>query len=423
MNLNYEEIMKAFIYADHAHSGRLRTGTGIPAIQHPRQVGILCLMHTCDQELCIAGFLHEAVDSTAVTLEEIRERFGDRIADIVAACSEHDLPVPWQERKNHIIESLRHTSRDIKVVACANELHNLLTMLEQHELEGDKLWERLDRGRDEQEQFYRELVKSIGSDGFEQEELHWFLEAAVECLFGSGSPEKGAFLLRHLQWLRGPNRISMIYFTDTFQHNIGNLAMFGERINVNISSPIKMHISFDPELYEASMITVGFIDDDEHSLMRIEIDDRMCKFIERYYIDLLDLVHFHTCTNLNYFVGVIEELNLLELEPGHYLMGPTEDGLSMTTTRIDDRSKGEHPISLVFDDYGEHKPASELSKGVAKFFFNNLLKNEEVAECFVGVRSEAGGLFITQDMPLAPPPSPEQIADQSQIPQADQEPA
>lgn len=418
MNLNFEEIMKAFVAADQAYSGQLREGTDIPAIQHPRQVGILCLMHTYDQELCIAGFLHDVVEDTAVTLDQIRQKFGDRVAGIVEACSELNR-LPALQRP----ASLSHASRDVKVVVCADKLHKLLTMLEEYALAGGQLWDSLTWGRDCQERYYRELMQSIGSDGFEKEELFWFLEAAVECLFSNGSQEKEAFLLRHLQWLRGPNRIAMIYFTDTFQHDVSNLAMFGEKVYVNVCSPIKVHISFDSKLYENNTTEVGFIDDDEHSLMRIEIDDRMCKFIERYYIDLLDLVHFHTCTNLNYFVGVIEELNLLELEPGHYLMRPTEDGLSMTATRIDDRSRGEHPISLVFDDYGEHKPASELSKGVAKFFFNNLLKNEEVAECFVGVHSEAGGLFITQEMPLTPPPSPEQIAEQTQASQADQEPA
>jgi len=421
MRLNFEEIMRAFVYADQAHSGQLRAGTEIPAIQHPRQVGILCLMHTYDQELGIAGFLHDVVDTTAVTPEDIRERFGERVADIVAACSEQDRSLSWKERKSRTIASLRHASRDVKVVVCADKLHDLLTMLEEHELAGERYWEHFEQGREEQERYYRELVESIGSDGVDKEELHWFLEAAVDCLFGAVAPHKEAFLLQHLQWLRGPNRLGMIYCTDRVQRDVSDLAMFGEKVYINVCSPVKVHIAFDPKLHAVNTTEVGFVDDQHNSLLRIDIDDRTCKFLERYYDDILALVHEHTCMNLNYFAGIIEDHNLFGLEPGHYLVKPTDDGLDITFNRIDDRSRGEYIISLAFDDYGEQKPASELSRGVAKFFFYNLLKNEELAECFIGVRTEANGLTLTREMPLTPLPEPEQVADQTEAHQVHQE--
>lgn len=412
MNLIFEEIMKAFVYVDHAHSGQLRAGTNLPAIQHPRQVGILCLMHTYDQELGIAGFLHDVVDTTAVTLAEIRERFGDRVANIVEACSEPDKSLSWEERKLHTIETLRHASRDVKVVVCADKLQDLLTMLEEHELTGDRYWDRFEQRREEQGGYYRELVESIGSDGFDKEELHWFLEAAVECLFGTVDPHKEAFLLQHLQWLRGPNRIGMIYCTDRVQRDVSDLAMFGERVYINVCSPVKVHIAFDPKRYETSQISVDFVDDDNNSLMRIDIGERTCKFLERYYDDILALVHEHTCINLDYFVGIVEDDNLFGLESGHYLVVPTDDGRDITINRIDEQSRGEHSISLAFFDYGEQKMPGELSRGVAKFYFCKLLENKDLADFFVSVRTDADGLILTREMPLTPLPDTEQTADQ-----------
>ncbi|MED1204132.1 HD domain-containing protein [Heyndrickxia acidicola] len=156
-------INKALETASRAHQSQYRKGTDIPYIAHPAAVGMILLEEGCREEVVAAGILHDTVEDTDVTLEDLRRDFGTEIAYMVEGCSEPDKSLSWEERKLHTIEFLMTASEEIKAIACADKLHNIRSILEDYAKEGDAVWERFNRGREQQEWYYRSLMKSLGS--------------------------------------------------------------------------------------------------------------------------------------------------------------------------------------------------------------------------------------------------------------------
>lgn len=152
---------KAIEFAAAAHSQQFRKATTIPYITHPFSVAMLLKDAGCDEDVVIAGLLHDIVEDTPFTLEDIADRFGDRVADIVRGCSEPDRKASWEERKGHTIEYLKTAPLDVKIVACADKLHNLRTIYSGYKKVGDRFWERFHRGFEEQVWYYNELAKSL----------------------------------------------------------------------------------------------------------------------------------------------------------------------------------------------------------------------------------------------------------------------
>lgn len=151
-------IEKAIQLAAEAHAGQVRKGTLTPYITHPFTVGMMLAQVGCSDEVVAAGILHDTVEDTYVTLDHVREGFGPRVAAIVEGCSEPHKTDTWEERKQHTIEYLRTASWEVRLVSCADKLHNLRTIAEVQERVGDEVWRRFKRGKDKQEWYYRSLL-------------------------------------------------------------------------------------------------------------------------------------------------------------------------------------------------------------------------------------------------------------------------
>ncbi|MBO4755561.1 MAG: bifunctional (p)ppGpp synthetase/guanosine-3',5'-bis(diphosphate) 3'-pyrophosphohydrolase, partial [Bacteroidales bacterium] len=83
MPLNTELLDRAIVFAVQAHAGTERRGKGFPYIVHPMEAMAIVSTMTADQELLSAAALHDTVEDTDVTVEELRTQFGDRIAALV----------------------------------------------------------------------------------------------------------------------------------------------------------------------------------------------------------------------------------------------------------------------------------------------------------------------------------------------------
>ena len=90
--MNTELLDRAIIFAVKAHAGTERRGKGFPYIVHPMEAMEIVATMTPDQELLAAAALHDTVEDTDVTLEEIRENFGERVAMLVAHECEYKIP-------------------------------------------------------------------------------------------------------------------------------------------------------------------------------------------------------------------------------------------------------------------------------------------------------------------------------------------
>ncbi|RHW38127.1 bifunctional (p)ppGpp synthetase/guanosine-3',5'-bis(diphosphate) 3'-pyrophosphohydrolase [Neobacillus notoginsengisoli] len=157
-------IEKALRIAGEAHDGQFRKLTKMPYITHPAAVGMILQKYGYGEELIAAGILHDTVEDTNLSLNDIEREFGPMIAKIVAGCSEPDKSLSWEERKAHTIEFLKDAPIEIRAVACADKLHNIRSIRYDVEQSGEEVWKRFKRGRKEQEWYYRRLVQSLGHE-------------------------------------------------------------------------------------------------------------------------------------------------------------------------------------------------------------------------------------------------------------------
>ena len=168
-------VNEAIEFATQAHSGQFRKGTKIPFIVHPMEVFSIVARMTDKSEVWAAAILHDVVeDCEDVTIEQIRDRFGDYVAFLVASESE-DKSLSWKERKAHTLEKLKQeTSRGVKLIALGDKLSNVRSLHHDYETVGEDLWERFNmKDKGMQAWYYRGLRESLKdlSDTPEYEEF------------------------------------------------------------------------------------------------------------------------------------------------------------------------------------------------------------------------------------------------------------
>lgn len=125
---------EAFDFAYEKHRKQLRKGSGVPYITHLMSVSALVMEHGGGEDEAIAGLLHDSVEDVGVTVEEIKVRFGERVADIVAGCTKPKIDwrtVPsdkvWDTmRESHLryFEHLKSSFDSVRLVSGADKLHN-----------------------------------------------------------------------------------------------------------------------------------------------------------------------------------------------------------------------------------------------------------------------------------------------------------
>jgi (p)ppGpp synthase/HD superfamily hydrolase len=155
-------IDRAIGFASREHEGQYRKSVGVPYIAHPMGVATILLQMGCRQEVVAAALLHDTVEDTDVTIQEICERFGQEVADIVAGCTE--LPQKyfnWEERKLDMIGKLRNASLEVKLVAAADKYHNLRHISKSKKKCGSAVWKQFGRGPERQAWYYRTIYNSI----------------------------------------------------------------------------------------------------------------------------------------------------------------------------------------------------------------------------------------------------------------------
>ena len=158
---------RAIVFAVRAHAGTERRGKGFPYIVHPMEAVEIVATMTSDQELLAAAVLHDTVEDTDTTVEQIRTEFGDRIASLVASesdtmpegVSEEDS---WHARKQAAIDRLARASHDAKMVALGDKLSNMRAIARDYAQQGDALWNLFHvKDRKEHEWHYRGLAESL----------------------------------------------------------------------------------------------------------------------------------------------------------------------------------------------------------------------------------------------------------------------
>jgi GTP pyrophosphokinase len=154
---------QAFQYAFDLHITQTRKGSQIPYMAHLLGVTALVMEDGGSEDECIAALLHDAVEDQGgmKTLDEIRHRFGDQVAEIVAGCTDaFTTPKPpWKQRKEAYLSHLVEAGPMVRRVSLADKLHNSRSIVMDLRRDGPSTLGRFNGGRAGTLWYYQELVK------------------------------------------------------------------------------------------------------------------------------------------------------------------------------------------------------------------------------------------------------------------------
>jgi (p)ppGpp synthase/HD superfamily hydrolase len=152
----------ALAYASTLHRLQARKSTTIPYVAHLLAVASIVMEAGGTEDEAIAALLHDGPEDQGgeKTLAEIRARFGDAVADIVASCSDtFETPTPpWAIRKQRYIEHLKTASDSAKLVSASDKLHNARATLRDLREQGPSVWTRFTGTREQILENYAGLI-------------------------------------------------------------------------------------------------------------------------------------------------------------------------------------------------------------------------------------------------------------------------
>jgi (p)ppGpp synthase/HD superfamily hydrolase len=135
-------VEAAFAKAAEAHAGQIRNGSGgMPYIEHPQAVATVLAEHGFGEEVLAAALLHDVVEDSEATVEEVRERFGEPVASLVDALSDDESIADYRARKDEHRDRVAAAGGDALAIYCADKLTNIGTLREAYAVEGEAVAE------------------------------------------------------------------------------------------------------------------------------------------------------------------------------------------------------------------------------------------------------------------------------------------
>ena len=160
---------KAIVFATKAHSGGLRKGTNTPYITHPMEVAAIVATMTDDKDILAAAILHDTVEDTEKTIDDIRGEFGEKIARLVATESENkrdNLPpeATWKIRKQETLNHLKSATKEEKMITLGDKLSNIRAIYRDYSTIGDELWKRFNQKDKSEHAWYYKTIAELLSE-------------------------------------------------------------------------------------------------------------------------------------------------------------------------------------------------------------------------------------------------------------------
>ncbi len=136
------KIENAIKKASVLHRNQERKKDGTPYISHLFSVAWILSNYSDDENVIVAGILHDTIEDTDYTPEELEEDFGVEVKEIVLGVTEDKQIKDWQARKKEYLERLESDGLEALMVAAADKIHNLLSLKDSYEVYGNDLWEK-----------------------------------------------------------------------------------------------------------------------------------------------------------------------------------------------------------------------------------------------------------------------------------------
>lgn len=163
-----KRLQRAIEFAIQVHEieqKQKRKGKDIPYITHPMSVALILSRVTDNEDVIIAGVLHDSIEDCepygSVTKELLEKQFGIRIAELVDAVTEQDKSMSWEERKLRALEHLEQMDREMLLLKSADVLHNLADLLGDIEKSGLTVFEKFNVPREKTVWRYEKLVQKL----------------------------------------------------------------------------------------------------------------------------------------------------------------------------------------------------------------------------------------------------------------------
>lgn len=165
-------IEKAIVRATILHQSQKRKVSGVPYIVHPYSVAFLLSHYVNDEDVIIAGLLHDTLeDVPEYTADRLREEFGERVCAIVSEVTEDYTQAEkedhsirgnnWRVRKEKYLENLKSDSYEALLVATADKINNMRSALDEYHIHGDAVWKKFKRNAHNLVWFYTEAARVI----------------------------------------------------------------------------------------------------------------------------------------------------------------------------------------------------------------------------------------------------------------------
>ena len=186
-----ELVSEAIAFAVKAHDGMWRKKSNAPYILHPIEAAVIVGTMTDDQNLIAAAVLHDVVEDAGITIEEIEERFGKRVRELVQSETENkreNLPPAetWRIRKEESLELLKNTEDlGVLMVWLGDKLANMRSLYRDWKVEGDAMWQRFNQKDPRQQAWYYHSIATL-TQRLEHTSAWIEYKTLTELVFGKG---------------------------------------------------------------------------------------------------------------------------------------------------------------------------------------------------------------------------------------------
>jgi len=182
------QIEKAVIFATEAHSGQKRKIENYPYVFHVVEVGNIVATITSKEEVIIAGILHDTLEDTKTTPEDIEKNFGHEVLRLVKGETENrsytiSKSASWVMRKQEMIDYIQGASLDEKIICLADKLSNIRSMKRSFVKFGDKFYDYFNQKDPKMHEWYfRSLLAAMPE--LKDELAYKELEELIDIVFG-----------------------------------------------------------------------------------------------------------------------------------------------------------------------------------------------------------------------------------------------
>lgn len=151
-----------------AHDGAYRKGGRAPYLLHVMETAEIVGTMTEDEDVLAAAVLHDVLEDTSVTEEELRETVGGHVTELVLAVSENKrreqpAEMTWRLRKQESVERLLKEPRlEVKMIALGDKLSNIRALQRDYGILGEQVWERFNnKSKAEQGWYYQAVTDAL----------------------------------------------------------------------------------------------------------------------------------------------------------------------------------------------------------------------------------------------------------------------